>query len=297
MARTYKQDLEEFGAVFPGAGPRERDSELWRAVLDICNENDLLFMIGEARIVTEAPYTTGTLAVTNDSTAVVLTGGAWTTTWSNRKLKIQGRDEVYNVSAIGTATTCTLAEKWLGATDSGLTYQMFRDVYDLPADCEMSKEVLLYDTVLKDRVEFIDYQDFRREKRELGVILGTPCTVTRLGVVSGKAQIEFGPYVPSEARVFQLDYFRSPQKPAAITDPMSPAWPTAFEDVRVKRALANYADKKGHQRRFEFREKYDRRVWEMVRKFDGGNEMKRRIQGTRVTSRGGFRINARWTGA
>lgn len=295
MARTYIQDLEEISAVFPGIPPKERDALLWRGIVDICNENDLLFMIGEARIVTEAAYKVGTIAVTG--TALTLTGGVWDTTWEKRKIRIQGRDESYDVAAFGSATTATLSEAWLGDAASGLTYFMYRDTYPLPADCEMTKDLMLFDSTLKERIEFVDYAEFRAAKRESAVILGSPCAVVRRGInAAGRAEIEFGPRVPEAKRVYLLDYFRSPQRPASLTSAMTPPWPTAYEDVRVKRALSEYAHRKGHQRRFELKEAYDARIWDMTRKFDGGNEMRRRIRGTRSRSTNGLSIVARWTG-
>ena len=294
MARTYIQDLEEISAVFPQIGPGERDALLWRGIVDICNENDFSFLIGEAKIVTEAPYKTGTITATKNSTAITLASGTWDTTWTNRKIKIQGREEPFSIASFGSTTTATIADNWLGATASSLTYFMYRDVYTLPADCELTKELLLYDTVYRDQVDIVDYALFRARKRETGVILGIPCEIARLGVTAaGLAQIEFGPLVPDSEKVYQLDYFRSPQKPALITNGMNPAWPTAYEDVRVKRALWQYANRKGHPRRFEFEEQYRARIWDMKRKFDGGNEMRRRIHGTRRRASNSWNIHAR----
>jgi hypothetical protein len=295
--RTYRQDLEEISAVFPTIGPGERDALLWRGIVDICNENDLSFLIGEARIVTEAPYKEGTVSVTNGGTLVTVTGGVWAV-WQQRKIKIQGRDEIYDVSIVNSMNTLTLAEPWLGETKSGLSYILFRDTYELPADCELTKELLLFDVTQRDQVDFVDYAEFRQAKAQAGGgLLGIPCAVARRGVnSSGRAEIEFGPRVPDSERVYQLDYFRSPQKPASLDASMNPTWPTAFEDVRVKRALYEYAMRKGHQRRFELKEQYEARIWDMVRKFDGGNEMRRRIRGTRSNTRRGLTITARWAG-
>lgn len=292
MPRTYLQDLEQISEVFPGMGQGQRDAKLWRAIVDICNENDLSFMIGEGRITVEAPYKTGTVQIVG--TTATLTGGTWDTTWTGRKIRAQGREESYTIASFPTTTTATLTESWPGSTDAGLTYFIYRDVYPVPADCELTKELLLFDPVHKVQIAIVDYAEFRAQKRQQGVILGIPTEVARIGLTAaGLPQIEFGPCVPDSARVYLLDYYRSPQKPATRNSPMSPAWPTAFEDVRVKRVLWEVGFAKGHPRRFEFEESYKRRIWEMRTRFDGGNEMRRRVRGTYRRSFSGMTIHAR----
>jgi hypothetical protein len=117
--------------------------------------------------------------------------------------------------------------------------------------------------------------------------------VARKGLnATGIPEIEFGPQIPSSATTYLLDYYRSPQKPVAITSPVTPIWPEAFEDVKVLRALWKYADKKGHARRFEWEKRYKDRIWLMTTEFDGGNEMRRRMRNTGNGERSGIGLVA-----
>lgn len=287
--------MNEIRGYFPAIPPNECDALLWRSIVDICNENDLAFMIGEGVINVEAAYSTGTVNPTNGSAALVGVGTVWDPAWQGRKISIAG-GAPYTVTING-ALTATLDRPYVdGVTTTGLKYVIYRDVYPLPSDCEFSKDALLFDPLRPGlRIAMVDYMEFRRTKRQAfnGVVPGIPCEVARIGMTSaGLAQIEFGPQVPSAAQSYLLDYYRSPQKPAAITNSVTPIWPEAFEDVKVLRALWKYADRKGHARRFEWQKNYKDRIWLMTTAFDGGNEMRRRLRNTRARAEAGINVFA-----
>jgi hypothetical protein len=289
--RTFQDDMNEIRGYFPSIPPNECETVLWRAILDIANENDLAFMIGEAKIRTESTYSTGTVNVTNGLVAITGVATVWVAGWTGRRISIAG-SEPYGIALTG-AGTANLDTAYLGATAADLKYIIFKDIYTLPADCEFSKEALLYDPLYYQMVDFVDYLEFRRNKSEAltGTVSGIPTEVARIGLTAaGLSQIEFGPLVPNTATTYMLDYYRSPQKPAAITSPVTPIWPEAFEDVKVLRALWKYADKKGHARRFEWEKRYKDRIWLMTTAFDGGNEMRRRMRITHAPSRGGINL-------
>lgn len=90
----------------------------------------------EVVLVTVAPYTTGTLALTLGSAAVTLTGGTFTTGMTGRSFRVGGRDEWYEFSYVS-ATTATLDRVYEGATAAAATYSIFQNIYPLPADCRV----------------------------------------------------------------------------------------------------------------------------------------------------------------
>jgi hypothetical protein len=300
MARTFADLMNEARQheICRGIAPNELETLTWRAVVDVCSENDLSFMIGEGRIQTEANYRTGTVAVTAAGTTVTLSGGTWDNTWTNRRVRISGRTEFYEIASIA-YPNLTLASAWQGNTASGLSYEMYRDIYTLPSDCDYAKELLLWDATNGREIPFVDYPVFREYKRDQLASTGEPEMVTRLGVsAAGLVQIEFGPLAPSSARTFLIDYYRKPTKPTAYNQTLSPAWPEQFIDVIPLRVAWEYAKRRAHPRRLEAERAYKSRIFQMNAQYDGGNEVLRRVRPTGARAGyHGVRVGARWTGA
>jgi hypothetical protein len=93
-------------------------------------------------LITQPSYSTGTVAITQGATAVTGTGSLWNTAnaWGinnarpGGKMKISGTQDVYTVSAVGSDTSITLAEKFVGATVTAASYLYYEDEYVLAAD-------------------------------------------------------------------------------------------------------------------------------------------------------------------
>jgi hypothetical protein len=94
-------------------------------------------------LITKASYSTGTVAITQGATSVVEAGTAtWDTAdaWGVKicrpggKMKISGTQDTYTVSAVGSDTTMTLAEKFVGSTVTAASYLYFEDEYTLAPD-------------------------------------------------------------------------------------------------------------------------------------------------------------------
>jgi hypothetical protein len=93
---------------------------------------------------TKASYSTGTVAIsTSTRTTVTGTSTLWTTdngygvnnVAAGDKICFSGGTDVYTVSSTSSATSLTLAEKYVGATSlTAATYFAFRDEYALAAD-------------------------------------------------------------------------------------------------------------------------------------------------------------------
>lgn len=91
----------------------------------------------------QAQVNTGSIALTNGSTTVTLTGGTWPTWAASGELYIGG--QVYEISTRDSATQLTLTAAYPGTTASGVAYVLSQTEYDLPDDC------LTIDEVLPDR--------------------------------------------------------------------------------------------------------------------------------------------------
>lgn len=93
-----------------------------------------------ASLLTSALYETGTISVTNGSTAITGTDTVWTSAMTGRRIRISGRNETY-VFTYTSATTGNLDRGYEGDTDTAATYQIFQSVYALPADVDQIDSV------------------------------------------------------------------------------------------------------------------------------------------------------------
>lgn len=80
-----------------------------------------------------APYTTGTLTMTNASTTCTLATGTWPSWAASGKLKVGNK--VYRIASRTSNSIVVLATAWAESTQSSLTYTLFQDEYALPTDC------------------------------------------------------------------------------------------------------------------------------------------------------------------
>lgn len=83
---------------------------------------------------TTAPYTAGTVALTNGSAAVTLTSGTWTSGMTSFAFRVAGRDEIYTFTYVS-GTTGTLDRAYEGSGVTAAGYSIFQYVYRMPADC------------------------------------------------------------------------------------------------------------------------------------------------------------------
>ena len=90
----------------------------------------------QSRLLTTAPYSTGTAAVVGGSAAVTGLGTAWAIEMSGRAFRVTGRSEFYEFTWL-TATTGTLDRPYEGPDSPLAGYSLFQNVYPLPADCRL----------------------------------------------------------------------------------------------------------------------------------------------------------------
>lgn len=122
----------------------------------------------QARITTMAPYTTGTVSITQGSTTLTGASTLWTTTnafgianaRTTGKLVINGTAPIYEISSVGGAGTITLTSAYVGADVSAGTYSYFEDEYDLHADFLRPMDLQFFDAASEIRI--IDRNRFRR---------------------------------------------------------------------------------------------------------------------------------------
>lgn len=107
--------------------------------LDRATMADLPYLMTDGVITTVAPYTTGTVAMTNNSKTVTGTGTTWTSAMVGRKIRFGSDNAYYRISAVGSTTSITLEVVYQGTTDTDATYSIYKDEYRLPADLDNYK--------------------------------------------------------------------------------------------------------------------------------------------------------------
>lgn len=121
-----------------------------------------------ARLLTHAPYSTGTVAVAQGSASVVGTGSAWNTAnaFGQNNVRAGGRilfagdETVYTVESVGSNTTLTLTDVFRGSTLTAGGYTYFEDEYDLAADFLKPLDKTRFDG--RGEIKVMDRREFRR---------------------------------------------------------------------------------------------------------------------------------------
>jgi len=97
----------------------------------ISNSWNWPYLMQEYFITLVAPYETGTVSVTNNSTTVTGSGTSWDTTWTNRKIRIGEEQAYYRIKSVDSTTTLTLEAPYQGTTATGEDYSIYKDEYRL----------------------------------------------------------------------------------------------------------------------------------------------------------------------
>lgn len=92
--------------------------------------------VGECEVFTVAPYTTGTVAITQGSTAVTGSGTTWTTAFTGRKLALALGSPWYRFTRTGNTSGTIPTGGYAEATVTASPYTLFQDEYDLTATFE-----------------------------------------------------------------------------------------------------------------------------------------------------------------
>lgn len=96
-------------------------------------------LMEESFITTIAPYTTGTVDVTNGSATVFGTDTTFTSAMVGRKIRIADEEAYYRISAFVSVTEITLEVPYQGTTATAQTYSIFKDEYRLPPNLDKLK--------------------------------------------------------------------------------------------------------------------------------------------------------------
>ncbi len=171
----YYADIPANFFIYPG-GDRSGQIGIWP--IPSSNGNTIKFNY-KFRVpeLTIADYSTGTVSITNNTTAITGSGSVWTPTTSSgtesRWIKIaqaKGDDLWYQVASVNTATGITLYGAYQGITVSGGNYVLGQ----MPLIAEDFQDMLVwkaltyyFSSIVKDDVKRADFQGMYDNKLKL----------------------------------------------------------------------------------------------------------------------------------
>lgn len=161
--RTLADMIASVARSTGGAVPLgEIHQAIYNANLQIHSRYPWPWLRTDVLITLNAPYTTGTVSLTNGSTAVTGSGTTWDTAWIYKTLRVSNVD--YPIASINSATSLTLVQApVLSAAVTGSAYSIIQDTYALPADYVMGSDVCLQNQTLYYEVKKIpDVQLFQQ---------------------------------------------------------------------------------------------------------------------------------------
>ena len=108
--------------------------------LNICTETRWRWLRNDRDLKIEAPYTTGTVSVTNDSRTITGSGTSWTEAMVGAKIVIND-GEIFEILSVSSATSLSISERYQGTTASSLAYSIYRDEYPLWPDFDQIENI------------------------------------------------------------------------------------------------------------------------------------------------------------
>lgn len=292
MARSYAQLSAKLLEEIRTFSPAKARQGINDAYIKLCEMHPWQHLLKRFTLQTEAEYSTGTIAITTNTSSVALTGGAWVVSWgtapSTRRMEIQGRDEPYDVTVFGSTTAATLTDAYVGDTLLTGTYNLYRDTYPLPNDCGYVKLMALYDPTNRagddGRLWFFPQPRFVRELMDDPLATGVPNCFTFMQQTTEappRPTLRLYP-APDEVYVYHGWYFR---RPAALAlDADYPDWPAEFDDmIWMQACIDHYSSPMYFSTRFldNYKTMFGALFRRMKQEMDGQTAMDKEIAGTR----------------
>ena len=228
-----------------------------------------------AVLITHAPYTTGTVSISQGDTALTGSGTAWDTVnaFSEKnmraggKVRIAGGDEVYEISAVGSDTGATLSSAYVADDASGESYVYFEDEYALASDflrpidhTRLTDGGINISLIGRSEFRAIFPQNHITNRPNAATILDMPFS----GSTTPVRKVRFGP-PPDKAYQIAYRYVTSnlgvsssgTAQAGLSSDTDEPIVPVRYRQLLVLHGLYHwYRDKKDDARSAEARNEY-----------------------------------------
>jgi hypothetical protein len=200
----------------------------------VCEKTIWSFKLGRSAFASTDAYSTGTITLTNASATVTGSSTVWVAAHVGQQLKVSGY--VFTISAVGSNTSCTIDQTWLGATTASLTYEILQ-AYITPSPTDFHAFYSVIDPGnswiirLGYNVKDLDRWDTRRSSS------GTPRILANGVYNSSNASVyELWPH-PSTIRQYMYTYEKSMDDLTSTSTPPN----VIGSDLLVTGALADLA--------------------------------------------------------
>jgi hypothetical protein len=178
-----------------------------------------------------APYTTGTVAVTNGSTTVTGSGTAFTAAMVDQAIVFENDDVHYYIASVESSTSLTLGLAYIGTTDASQTFTIHTINYTLPSTISLPK---IKDIVIQDPHRKLEYID-QRKRDELAPNLFASTSQPAGYLDWGQSSIQ--PYPATDAAYVATVRFQ--KKPTEVSASQTTLdWPDLMHVCIFKLALA-----------------------------------------------------------
>lgn len=203
------------------------------AVQDVATVFPWSWLEKEWQVTTIASYSTGTVTVTNNSTAVTGSGTTWISNHVGGHIRVADGDHYYRISAVGSATTITLDTAYVGTTASGATYEIYKDEYDLGTDVWSVVSARYMDTPIQVVNEDAYHFDWLHPDPNAKA---NPTTMVMFGTTSPSTwRVKFYPIPTSAAQIYVKGY-QLLSDMSANTDTAAPM-PVRLQQAAVYKAF------------------------------------------------------------
>ncbi|MEM7828034.1 MAG: hypothetical protein QW561_01695 [Candidatus Aenigmatarchaeota archaeon] len=170
------------------------------------------FLKAYANLTCIAPYTAGTVNVTNGSTTVTGSGTNWSTAMVGRHFRLSNAVPFYKIASVTSATSLTLSSAYGGDTAVGQGYEIFQHIYSLAPDVREISKIVYDEALLEKSVEWIERNDPDRS------VSGKPMFWADRGLDANNVrQIELYPY-PDTNYVIRYSYWKKIEDLSSDTD-------------------------------------------------------------------------------
>jgi hypothetical protein len=190
----------------------------------------------EQRIVTAAPYSTGTVTFTQDSTAITFSGATLVAGMVGRKISLGVGQPYYRIASVNTgAGTAVLSDEYEEATVAGSTYTIYQDEYDLAETTHSVETAALFQAGKWNPMGRYEQREF--EGVYLGGSSGSPaCWGITTSTTVGTVRVVVNP-VPDKVYRIGVRYLKTWTDLAGPSDLYTRSLPVDVEELIVDRAL------------------------------------------------------------
>jgi hypothetical protein len=200
---TYGQIQDRLINAFPELSPTRIADIINSSYQRLLSRRKWSFLYDVTNLSTIAPYTTGTVDVTQGSATVTGTSTVWTSAMVGRQLRVADDSGFYKIKTVTPPDSITLDTVYAGITKTAQGYSIFQNLYSLSSSCRNLLSIVYQMKLIEKDLYFVDRYDPDR------LTTGQPEWFIKRGKDSnGYLQIELWP-IPDDAYPLRYSYIKS----------------------------------------------------------------------------------------